>query len=133
MPYSYATLINDPQFAMLITPDPARQNLIDRFIFQAERRLPPDTWDLEHELGTYYLALHNLDLFDRASGGGTGSGNSFNGQITSLSVSQDSRSVSYKGVDANDRGTFDALLATTRWGLLFLALRATIPITGILY
>lgn len=124
-----------PEFSAL----PA--SYIDVILGEAEQDTPYSVWATKQSRGIKLLTAHRLTMQARAGAialqtGETGISGGLGavlGTPTSLSASQESSSVSFSDALAGASSSDDEGLKSTLYGLEYLKLKRSIPITGFIW
>lgn len=114
---------------------------LDVILEEAEQDTPYSVWETRQARGIKLLAAHRLTLQARSgaialSTGETGITSGLGavlGTPTSLSASQDSSSVSFSDPLAGASSSDDEGLKSTLYGLEYLKLKRSLPITGFVW
>mgnify|MGYP001553164990 CR=1 FL=1 len=121
-------LLRYPEFATTASA------LIDAVLAESEQDTPYDVWGDRQIRAIKALTAHRLTMQERGNFGGTGGiggGGALLGSPQSLSVSQESQSVSFGSVQVDP--TDPEGYKTTTYGTQYLKLRGSVPVTGFLF
>ncbi len=108
-----------PEFATLSNV------LIQNFINDAELSVNPDFWGVKTDAGVKYLTAHRLTI--SYPEGSTSGGAAVSGPITKEKVGDLERTYGSTSGSSSGSSVGDAMMATTKYGGIFLSLQEEIP------